>query len=432
MKNFSEQEVDSIMKKEMDVFEKKGLLVDPFARALEMRPLMVKDGKFLVSDFTGSSQLKDIRVRTDSYIDKDLFEKDRQVKLLYRSNIWIKPLDKRERIVLGLPPLDLSDLEALEELTRDDKNFDLNLCFGPVEQLLQYNLPFAFQSLGCNLHGPIDLLGCYFCFVDRFNNVPELSQGRGAWVDEQNIVNTYEAARSDPDWIRKNNLEWVAERGGLNHIRHSGGQTTSHLDLTLRIANELKKRGLPVKLMYDTNLSTANAIRYWIDEGTYPKNILQQLGKNKVCLLTAFKGTDDTSIQYSTQSTLNLEQQFDELAMHVDAGEFCYPYVYNGNPYKLNELVDQGMDRFENFLPMLHLATIGMYGPTEEHMRLRARIVGENEQAYVAFQKELMEFLHAKSAEVINERCLKELDVLYRRTSRREVVQELGGLRVKK
>jgi hypothetical protein len=169
-----------------------------------------------------------------------------------------------------------------------------------------------------------------------------------------------------------------------------------------------------------------------MNDGTYPKDILTQLAKHDVSLLTAFKGSDDKSIQYTTQSTLTLEQQMDELAMHVEAGEKCYPYMYNGNPYMLNKMIDIGMDKFKNFLPMLHLATIGMYGPTQEHMKLRAGLIGIPEDEYIALQKDLTAFMHDKSAEVLNDRCLKELSVPYRMTSRRIITQEMGGLEVKK
>lgn len=428
MRKFSQQELEKRFKQELEILGNKGLLIDPTKRALELRPLVARDGKFLVSDFTGTQQLEDIRVRTDSLIDKPLYEQG-ITALLYRSKIWIKIKDPQERERLQLPPCDYTNPSQMKRALQEEVSFDISQWFGEPTELFRYNLPFMFQTLGCNFRDLNDRLGCYFCFVDEKNNCPEVGEHRGAWVTEKNIVDTYEAARSDQEWINLNGLEWIAQRGGLNHVRHSGGQPTLQLDLTLRIADEMKKRGLPIKLMYDSNLSTVEALIQWELDGTYSPDILRRLGSHGVKVFSAFKGTDTITIQSNTQSTLTLEQQFKELIMHVKAGEECFLYIYNPNPFRLNEFIDQGMDIFGlNFLPMLHLASINMYGPTEHHIRQRARLLGKDEDAYFAEQQELFNFMITASREVLDARCKREIGIGYKQIPRRDIAERCGGL----
>lgn len=388
-------------------------LIDPTKQAMRKREAAVRyvDGKTQVFcvNFAGTIQEYDITKRVG-------LEKDYSTGTYpYRFKVDNKVLDSNERKVNKLPEFDFSDEKAILKAVGKKHSFDMPLWFvrkagDSISNILKYDKPLIFQSKGCNLHDWTAEGGCTYCYVEDTSNDPTNTQ-HSVWLGADNILDTVERLRQDS--TTRGNLD-------MHRIRHSGGEPTVELDLTLDIMKGIEQRGLDnLYSQFDTNLSTGKFIDQMIKEGKYPKDILEQLAAYGVCVYAAFKGSSNENIEHNTQASLTVDDQIETLGRLVDAGLEVYPCIYNPDWKTFPGFLDKLESNFKDASKMLRVEAITWrYKATQKRIECMAAMNGVTAEEMLQQYEEEEKENYDKCEEIMQFRLMNQYALPYKRFDR--------------
>jgi|GEM_PF-981901 len=394
--------------------------VNAIDRALELRKTLMKDGKVLVADFSGTLQGKD----TSKVIDlmPNIFTEE----YVFRAKFNIKDIDPKAAEEYKVPFQDISKMtdSQVEEIIKRAE-FDFPLWFKhnkgfEVKRALDYNTPFILQVGGCNFHDGTETGGCWYCFVDNKSNDGKIGKGK-AWLGANETIDSMLSA------IKKINEVYKKYGVDMNIkvLRTSGGEPTITLDYVLALWGEIGKRGLDFVGQIDSNLSTGSVVKRFEKEGIYEKNILEKLAKYPIKFLTAIKGTDEENLRSNVQSDTTMKEQLYSIKRIFKAGFDIYPQVYNPNPDSLWSYMEK-MDRhIENFSLRAHIGPLKIYGPTTQRLTCEALRLGRVPEEFIAEKKQEWENNYNAGCEIMDLYLQENYGVGYKDTVRSDVELKL-------
>lgn len=312
---------------------------------LRDRVVQEQDGekKYLLANFAGTEQQKDIEKRTALIND------------FFRIKLNIKAFSDSEEQRRGIAKVDFSDNQQVFNAMA--KEFDMSYwAFNSMpnkQPLASYNPIFIWQLKSCNMH-------CPWCYVDDLNK--NSRQGNNSeFFSIREIIDVFEEQRkSQPLFI----------------ARPSGGEPTLAIEQWLETLQELEKRGLDreVYVRGDTNLSTGRFIEYLETTGQIEKNYLEKVAEYpNFGLLCSFKGTDRKSFLHASGMREEygfLEQErWDSFEKIIKAGIDAYPFIYDPNPETLESFMKQGASRFgDGFYLKTWIFPLKLYGPEKQRL----------------------------------------------------------------
>jgi len=356
----------------------------------KLRSLLMKNdngvNKYLLANFSGTSQQKDIEKRTPLIGD------------FYRVKINVKAFDEKEMGKKDLPVVDFTDYQQVSDGLRDEFDMPqwahLTLHNRPLQD---FNNILISQIKGCNLR-------CPWCYVDDSNK--NSIQGGGAeYFSVPEILDVFEKER---------------KKQPLYMIRPSGGEPTLAIEQWPEFLRELRKRGLEkeVYMQGDTNLTTGHFIEYLEDKGEIEPNLLEKVAEFKnQGILCSFKGTDTESFLRASGMTHhngipNMEYGFLEqerwysFGKLIDAGIDAYPFIYDPNPETLKWFMEEGADKFGNgFYLKTRLFKLKLYGPEKE----RYAKIGKDPEK----EQERLDNNFEQSCDILNDLIQRKLGVPY-------------------
>lgn len=366
-------------------------MIDPIKLATRRRKGILKDGKLLLSNLSVGEQKQDL-VKTKGSVQGAVDD-------FYRVKTNIKAAPWEAYLKTG---------DSHE--TRDGKALMFDFNWWPMPELggkpEDWNEVLLYQLKGCNI-------ACPFCFVDRHNNNGKVDNGAKYFTTEE-IVDAFSKFRADK----------AAEGVSINVLRASGGEPSLVPEQWLWTLQELDKRGLSgeVYLQSDTNLLTASAIEHWMSKGEVDGNVLREVSEyGNFGLLSCFKGTDpEIFVENTGCDASRFEEQFKSFAMYVDAGVRIYPHLVNPNPETLEGFMYRLAEEYgEQMFGMVHIFSIGMYGPVKGRFERR----GVDVKAKAAEWKDN----YSQSVELMEDICQRELGVGYKQTNRPEAIGNILG-----
>ncbi len=386
---------------------------DAIKRALQLRKTLVRDGKVMVADFSGTLQGKD----TSKVID--LMPNVATGDYIFRAKFNIKDIDPKAAVEYKVPFQDVRVLDSsqIEEVIKKAE-FDFPLWFKhnkgfEMKKVLDYNTPFIFQVAGCNFHDGTKIGGCWYCFVDDQSNDGLIATGKSMLGPVEAVDSMLSA--------RKRINEANKEHGfdvNIKVLRASGGEPTLALDMVLAMWREVGRRGLDFVGQIDSNLSTGSVVRKFEKEGIYEKNILNKLAEYPIKVLTAIKGTDEENLRSNVQSNTTMKDQLYSIKRFVDAGFDIYPQMYNPNPETMWSYLEK-MDRhIENFALRAHVGPLKIYGPTKQRLTCEAERLGRDPEEFIAAKKQEWDDNYKHGCEVLDSYLVANYDVGYKETAR--------------
>ncbi len=341
--------------------------------------------KYLLANFSGTSQQKDIEKRTAL------------IGNYCRVKINVKAFDEKEMLKQNKPVMDFTDYSKVSDALRDEFDMPqwahLNLMNRPLKD---FTNTFLFQSKGCNVH-------CPWCYVDDINKNGQ--KGNGEFFSTKEIVDLFEEER---------------KKQPLYMIRPSGGEITHAIEQWYETLKEIKKRGLEkeVYVQADTNLTTGHFIDHLEKEEIIEKNLLKKISKfDNFGILCSFKGTDTESFLKAIGMTKkdgspNMafkfleEERWYTFSKFVEAGLDAYPFIYDSNPDTLTDFMEEGARRFGNgFYLKTRMFGLKLYGPEKE----RFAKIGKNPDE----QQKRLDDNFKKSYEILSDLIQKKLGVPY-------------------
>lgn len=344
------------------------------------------ENKYLLSNFKGTSQQKDIEQRTALIGD------------YFRVKINAKAFDDDEMKRQGKELMNFQDNEKVFGALRNE--FDMSYwAFHALHnaKLQDYNRVFISQIKGCNIF-------CPWCFVDDINKNGKEDNG-SAFFSMREILDAFEGERKQQE---------------LNCVRTSGGEPTLAVQQWEDMLKGLEKKGLDNKVFFqgETNLTTGHFLYYLQVIGELKKNFFDKIGEYKnFGVLSSFKGTDTESFLKAAGLTkkdgsANKEYAFLEderwysFEKLIRAGIDAYPFIYDPNPETLESFMENGAKKFgDGFYLKTWIFPLKLYGP--EKIRMEAK--GLNPEAE---QKRLNDNF-AKSKEIMQEIIYKKFGVNY-------------------
>ena len=342
-----------------------------------------KDGglQILLANFLGTEQQKDIEAKT--LLVEDFF----------RIKINVKAFDEAERVKQGKPPFDFKDSAAVFRAMADE--FDIPywaFCALKGVKLRDCTNTLVYQLKACNLH-------CPWCYVDDGNKNGKVD-GSSRFFSISEIVDAYERERSSAPHC----------------LRASGGEPTLAVEQWPALLGELERRSLSstVFVQGDTNLTTGSWIARLIERGELDNAVLYKVAEHpNFGLLCSFKGTDRESFCAATgipRPELH-DEQFNSLALFVEAGIECYPFIYDPNPDTLESFMERGARAFgEGFWLKSWIFRLKLYSP--ERARLKASGIDPD-----SYQARLDENF-ARSEDIMRELIWKKYGLDYKAVPR--------------
>ncbi len=312
------------------------------------------ENKYLLSNFKGTSQQKDIEQRTALIGD------------FFRVKINTKVFDDAEMKRQGKKVVNFKNNEEVFEGLRNE--FDMSYwAFQSLHnaKLQDYNRVFISQIKGCNIH-------CPWCFVDDINKNFKEDNG-SAYFSMREILDAFEEER---------------KKQTLNSIRASGGEPTLAPKQLKDMLRGLKERGLSEKVYFqgETNLTTGHFLDYLEGRGELEKNFFEKIGEyDNFGVLSSFKGTDTESFlravgfghldkkteKFITNKKMSFleEERWYSFGKLIDADIDAYPFIYDPNPETVESFMEEGAKRFgEGFYLKTWLFPLKLYGPEKERM----------------------------------------------------------------
>lgn len=356
------------------------------------------ENKYLLANFKGTSQQKDIEQRTALIGD------------FFRVKINSKAFDDEEMKRQGKEIMNFKDNEKVFGALRNE--FDMSYwAFIKLHnaKLQDYNRVFISQIKGCNIF-------CPWCYVDDINKNP-LEDNGAAFFSMQEILNAFEEER---------------KKQTLNCIRTSGGEPTLAPQQWMNMLTGLDVRELSKEVYFqgETNLTTGHFLDFLKEEGEISEYFFEKIGDYKnFGVLSSFKGTDTESFLKASGLTnkdgsANKEYEFldDErwysFAKMIKARIDAYPFIYDPNPGTLEKFLDKGAKKFgDGFYLKTWIFPLKLYGP--EKIRMEAK--GMNPETE---QKRLNDNF-AKSKEIMQEVIYKKFGINYQAIPRAGIELEI-------
>jgi len=304
--------------------------------------------KYLLANFSGTSQQKDIEKRTALIGD------------FCRIKINVKSFDEKEMQKQGKRVVDFSNYSEVFSALRDEFDMPqwahLALMNRPLKDFQNI---FIYQLKGCNIH-------CPWCYVDDINKNNQ--KGNGEFFSVSEIVDLFEQER---------------KKQQLYMIRPSGGEPTLAIEQWGEMLSEIKKRGLEkeVYVQGDTNLTTGHFIESLESKNKIAENLLEKISKfDNFGVLCSFKGTDTESFLKAvgfvkSDGSANRDYSFLEderwfsFSKLVKAGIDAYPFIYDSNPETITNFMEKGAEKFgSGFYLKTRLFKLKLYGPEKDRL----------------------------------------------------------------
>ena len=354
--------------------------------------------KYLLANFSGTAQGKDIEKRTALIND------------FFRIKINVKAFSEAEMKKIGKNLVDFSNSQEVSNALRDE--FDMpEWAYLTMKNrpLVDYNNVLIYQLKGCNIF-------CPWCYVDDINKNSK-KDNNSDYFSISEIVDVFQEER---------------KKQPLYMIRPSGGEPTLAVEQWLEVLRELEKRGIEkeVYIQGDTNLTTGHFIESLEKTNQIKKNILNEIGGYKnFGVLCSFKGTDAESFLKACgfvkkDGTQNINYSFLEkerwysFEKLIKSGIDAYPFIYNPNPESLESFIEKGIRKFsENFLLKTRMFKLKLYDPEKERYQKQGKNP-ENEQTRLNEDYE-------KSYEILDNLVQKRFGIPYGSTSRAGIKLEL-------
>ncbi|MBU4456164.1 MAG: 4Fe-4S cluster-binding domain-containing protein [Nanoarchaeota archaeon] len=366
-------------------------MINPTSLGLKRRDLVYQDSKLLLANFALTEQKADLE-KTKGNTKGPIGDYFR-----IKTNIKTENKDGKES------PMNEFYRTGNKKLLMFDFNWwPLTKMEGQQED---FNEVFIYQLKGCNVN-------CNFCFVDRFNNNGAESHGAKFFSVEE-LVDSFAEKK------KKKKKEGIK----LNVLRPSGGEPSLVPEQWLAILQELDKRGLSseVYLQSDTNLTTGHMLEQLMDKGELDKCILNKIAEyDNFGLLSCFKGTDPERFTENTQCNPKFfEEQFYSYNLFANAGIAIYPHIVNPNSKSLEMFADMfAADHGEEAYKLLHLFSIGPYGPVKSRLERRGEM-------YALAKIQEWRENYAAGEEVLENLLQNKFGIAYKDAHRPDIVEQM-------
>lgn len=359
--------------------EKKGF--NPIKRAEILRPRMIdlENKKVLLASFVGTSQAKDIAVRT------------RVVGDYFRSKIYEKPEEiekevhnfRREPAGIAAKRLKIPSLDLSKENRKEWQ--------GPL--IAQCNNVFLFQINGCNLN-------CWYCYVDDINK--SANPKYGDYLSCEEILLHFLLESRKGQFFRNYNKQ-------VNVLRISGGEPFIVPEVIYWMIETIEKFDLQdyLYLWVDSNLSTADFYwRYLTDKQREKIRNYKNIG-----FMGCYKGIDAEMFSEVTGAAPEFfEGQFEMHKKLIDEGLDVYTYLYpvvestHNLEKRIFSFIDRMQDKVFELAP-LRMTTpyIKIYTPIETDARLtpeRMKAIDKNQHLAMKIWKEEMKIRFGSKADL--------------------------------
>ncbi|MCL5018758.1 MAG: radical SAM protein [Candidatus Pacearchaeota archaeon] len=342
--------------------------------------------KYLLANFKGTSQQKDIEQRTALIGD------------YFRIKINSKAFDDDEMRRQGKELMNFKDNEKVFGALRNE--FDMSYwAFHALHnaKLQDYNRVFISQIKGCNIF-------CPWCYVDDANKNC-LENNGAAYFSMKEILNAFREER---------------KKQTLNCIRTSGGEPTLAPFQWMDMLTLLDIKGLSKEVFFqgETNLTTGHFLDFLEENNDVSEYFFEKIGNYRnFGVLCSFKGTDTESFLKASgltnkDGTPNKEYAFldDERWYSFDklvrAGIDAYPFIYDPNPETLESFMEKGAKKFgDEFYLKTWIFPLKLYGPEKERMEAKG--------LDPKIEQKRLDDNFAKSKEIMQEIIYKKFGVNY-------------------
>ncbi len=312
---------------------------DPENRARILRPLMMKNGKYLITRISGSGQEADPNKILNAYFRyKNYISGDNDTE-----KEWLKSSlnDVWSPRFLGLMDgFAKSSLDEIKKLEFQNPSYSGAFrAHGRRGDPRDYNKVFAVQVSGCTY-------SCNYCYVPPAANAANPSFGK--FFSAKEIVDNFLLAKSK-------------SKEPMNVIRLTGGETTIVPEIIADVYSEIEKRGLDIYLWVDTNLSTSVFIE------RIESDLKDVLCQRNVGVVGCFKGVSKEDFSMITgASQESYERQFKMAKLLLNWKTDLYHYlpslVYgNGIEEKLQSFLGRLRQLNKNLPLRLEMIVIKEY-----------------------------------------------------------------------
>ncbi len=344
---------------------------NPIEVAEKLRPRMIdlENKKVLLASFVGTSQAKDIAVRTRvvaDYFRSKIYEKLEEIE---------KEVHNFRREPAGIAAERLSaPSSCLSEENKKDWQ---------EPQIAQCNNVFLFQLNGCNLH-------CWYCYVDDINK--STNPKYGDYLSCEEILMHFLVETRKGQFLKNPDKQ-------VNVLRISGGEPFLVPEVIYWMIEAIEKFELQdyLYLWVDTNLSTGEFYWKYLNEEQREKiRNFKNIG-----FMGCYKGIDEEMFSEVTGAAPEFfKGQFKMHRKLIDEGLDVYTYLYPApiSTHNLEKRIPDFIDRMQkevSELAPLRLTTpcIKIYTPLETDARLtpeRIKAVKENQYLAMKIWKEEM------------------------------------------
>lgn len=350
---------------------------DPIKRAEILRPRMIdlKNKKVLLASFVGTSQAKDIAVRTKVIAD------------YFRAKIYEKCEEKEKGLHnFRQEPAGIATYR-LENLQGKEKDW----CGPSIEAC---NKVFLFQLNGCNLN-------CWYCYVDDVNK--SANPKFGDYISCEEILMHFLVESRKGQFSRDLDKK-------VNVLRISGGEPLIVPEVIFWMIETIEKFELQdyLYLWVDTNLSTGEF--YWKYLTKEQRDKIRNY-KN-IGFMGCYKGIDEEMFSEVTGAAPKFfGEQFKVHRKLIDEGLDVYSYLYPVpvSAYNLTKRISDFINRMQkevSELAPLRMTTpyIKIYTPLETDSRLtpeRIVAVEKNQHLATGIWKEYMKIRFGSKADLM-------------------------------
>ena len=334
------------------------------------------ENKYLLTNFSGTEQKKDIEARTPLIND------------FCRVKINVKAFSDEERAKKGLEPFDFHNEQDIFNALKEEFDMPYWALLSIAKPLKDLTKTFIYQLKACNIH-------CPWCYVDDISKNAQNSNN-SSFFSVREIMDMFEKEQKNQP---------------LYNFRPSGGEPTLAVEQWLESLREIEKRNLTAFIQGDTNLTTGCYIEHLENTGQIEKNLLEKIGEyDNFGLLCSFKGTDKESFLKSIgmpeQFSFLEDERWHTFGKLVKAGIDAYIFVYGANPKTLEPFMKKGAGMFgDGFYLKTWIVKLKLYGAEKP----RLDRIGVNSDAY---QKELDENFQ-KSEEIMQNLIWKKFGINY-------------------
>lgn len=345
---------------------------NPIKRAENLRSKMIdlKNKKVLLASFTGTSQAKDISVRTRviaDYFRAKIYEKPEEIKM---------GIHNFRREPAGIAAAQLKNPSLFLD-PKDQKDW-----IGP--KIEECNKVFLFQINGCNLN-------CWYCYVDSINK--SANPRHGSYIDCKEILMHFLVESRKGQFFKDPNKK-------VNVLRISGGEPFIVPEVIYWMIETIEEFELQdyLYLWVDTNLVTGSFYWKYLDERQREKI----RNYKNIGFMGCYKGIDEKMFSEVTGADpAFFEKQFENHRKLIEEGLDVYSYLYIVplSTDNLEERISSFINKIkteigENALLRLTNPYIKIYSPMKVEARLtpeRILAVEKNQHQAMKIWKREME-----------------------------------------